>query len=75
MPEFSSIIEKVPATQWREELEKTSSRYHITAAWVAAIFDPVFAVTDYINISNGWTSLLAFRIGVSLVTIATILVR
>jgi len=34
------------------KLEQASTRYHITAAWVAIIFDPVFAITDYLNIPN-----------------------
>lgn len=68
-------ISNVPSTMWMHELESASSKFHITAAWVAAIFDPVFAITDYINIPTGWSTLLVIRIIVSLITFGTILVR
>lgn len=73
--ELEGELGRVPETLWQQELEKTTSRFHITAAWVAVTFDPVFAVTDYINIPQGWSTLLVIRICVSLITIATIMLR
>jgi len=75
MNEVKSTEYRVPTVLSENELEKTSSRFHIIAAWVAAIFDPVFAITDYLNIPDGWTSLLSIRISVSAITVLTILVR
>lgn len=51
-----------------EELENASEKYHIWGAWIAIFADPVFAVTDYINIPNDWKDLLIIRLIVSLIT-------
>ncbi len=75
MTDRTSEEYKVPTALWEGEMEKTSARFHIIAAWVAAIFDPVFAITDYINIPDGWTTLLTIRISVSAITILAILIR
>jgi uncharacterized membrane protein len=47
-----SLIGQVPEAMWQAELEKSSSKYHVVAAWAAIIFDPVFAITDYLNIPH-----------------------
>jgi hypothetical protein len=62
------LISSVTADSWREELENTSRKYHITAAWIAIIFDPIFAATDYINIPDHWVQLLIIRLSVALIT-------
>lgn len=78
MPELNprkTFIADIPSSQVDFELEKTSSKFHLTAAWVAVIFDPVFAFTDYINIPQHWKVLLAIRIVVSIITLAAIIAR
>jgi phosphoserine phosphatase RsbU/P len=64
------LISQVSSASWKPELEQASSKYHITAAWVAAIFDPVFALTDYFNIPGHWQQLLMIRLAVSFITLA-----
>lgn len=59
----------------QQELEKASEKYHILGAWIAIIFDPIFAVTDYINIPNDWKNLLFVRLSVSAITLTTLLLR
>lgn len=54
--------------EWAPELEKSSMRYHRTVLWIAIIFDPLFAITDYFNIADGWENLLIIRLMVSLIT-------
>jgi signal transduction histidine kinase len=56
----------------KAELEERSSRYHITGAWVATIFNPIFAITDYINIPEHWMELLMIRLSISMITLATL---
>lgn len=51
------------------ELEKSSSRYHILGAWIAVFFNPLFAVTDYINIPEDWVHIMYIRIIVSVTTL------
>lgn len=58
-------IAQVPKKDWMPELEKASQRYHVIACWAAIIFDPVFALTDFINIPDDAPLLLAIRLAVS----------
>jgi phosphoserine phosphatase RsbU/P len=73
--EIRDQISRVSSASWKPELEKASSRYHITAAWVAVIFDPLFAITDYFNIPDHFRELLFIRLGVALITVVTLLLR
>ncbi|HCZ36025.1 MAG TPA: hypothetical protein DHV26_08875 [Cytophagales bacterium] len=57
------------------ELERTSTRFHVTVAWVAIVLDPVFAITDYFNIANHWQTLLVIRVVVSALTLCALLLR
>lgn len=60
---------------WKLEMEKASRRYHLIACWVAIIFDPVFAFTDYLNIPDHWQQLLIIRLSVSLIIGITLLAK
>ncbi len=71
----SDLISQVTPESWKVELEKASSKYHLIAAWVAIIFDPVFAFTDYINIPENWKQLLIIRIGISMVILTLVILR
>jgi len=35
------------ATGWEKELHTTAFKYHVLICWVAVIFDPIFAISDY----------------------------
>jgi len=59
----------------KAELEKASEKYHILGAWIAIIFDPVFAVTDYINIPDDWLKVLVIRVSISVITLLILLAR
>ena len=48
----------ISTEEWKEELDKTSERYHVIGAWIAIIFDPIFAFTDYLYISGHFAELL-----------------
>ncbi len=54
------------------ELEKASSKYHLIAAWVAILFNPIFAYTDYINLHSQWQHLCIIRLCISLITLTTL---
>lgn len=43
--------------------------------WVAIIFDPIFAFTDYLNIPEHWFPLLLARLAVSVITLSFWLLR
>lgn len=69
------LIAQITTSEWKSELETASSKYHIIACWVSIIFDPIFAITDYINIPQHWEQLLVIRISVSAAILLTLLLR
>lgn len=71
----SDLISQVTFQAWKAELEKTSTRYHLIAAWVAIVFDPLFAFTDYLNIRESWQQLLIIRICIALVVLSMVMLR
>ena len=70
-----SFLERVTEAEWKAELEKTSFDYHMKVLWIATIFDPIFAITDYFNIPNDWKLFLGIRLTVSLITLTMFAVR
>lgn len=66
------VIGEVPKHLWDRELEITSLKFHVIAAWAAIIFDPIFAITDYFNIGEAWLHVFFLRLGVAMVTLATL---
>jgi phosphoserine phosphatase RsbU/P len=69
------LILNITDERWQKELEKSSVRYHIVACYLAIIFDPLFGVTDYYNIPNGWQQILIIRFSVSLISAIPLLLR
>jgi signal transduction histidine kinase len=68
----NDLISKVSTASWKYELEKTSYKYHVLAAWAAIIFDPVFAATDYFNIPDSWQHLFVIRCTISAIVLTTL---
>ncbi|MBX2895917.1 MAG: hypothetical protein KF763_10775 [Cyclobacteriaceae bacterium] len=69
------FLGQISADKLMPELERASTRFHVTVAWVAIILDPVFALTDYFNIPGDWKTLLVMRLVVSAITLTTLLTR
>lgn len=72
---IKELISGISKESWKSELDVAASRYHLTVLWVAVIFDPVFAITDYVNIPDHWQQLLFIRVSVSLITLVMIVTR
>lgn len=70
-----TAIGEIPKHLWEQELEITSGKFHVIAAWVAIICDPIFAITDYFNIGEAWLSVFYLRLGVVVLTAATLYLR
>lgn len=68
-------VGEVPLHFWERELESTSLKFHVIAAWAAIIFDPIFAITDYFNIGEGWLHIFYLRLAVAVITLATLYLR
>lgn len=66
------LISSVTKESWKKELEDSSSRFHIFGAWVGAIFDPLFAASDYYNIQDHWKHLLFIRISISFIVLLSL---
>lgn len=74
LQEGAHVLE-IPSSLWKLELEKSSSRYHLVAAWAAIIFDPIFAITDYYNIPESWEYLFVIRLTISALILAALFIR
>lgn len=70
-----ALIEEVTADALQSEIELASDRFNIRAAWVAVVFVPVFAITDYLNIPDGWFQIFIIRCSISIITAAMLLGR
>ena len=57
------------------QLEEATSKYHINGAWIAVFLNPIFALTDYFNIPEGWLNVLAIRLSISVITLAVLFSR
>lgn len=71
----TAIIDGISSESWHSELEQISARYLDIACWIAAILNPVFAFTDYLNIPESWYSIFVVRLGVSAITVIAVLLR
>ncbi|MCU0451328.1 MAG: SpoIIE family protein phosphatase [Bernardetiaceae bacterium] len=60
------------AERLEQEIEKVSARYHQIGAWVAVVFDPLFGLTDYLNLPEAWLHVFPLRLGVAAVTLVAI---
>ncbi len=74
----SIIINPTPQTQntdlW-QELENSSKNYHFYGAWIAVIFDPIFGITDYLNIPQAFWQIFAIRIAIACITLGILYVH
>jgi signal transduction histidine kinase len=69
------LIAQVSRASWMPELDRASERYNVIGCWVAIIGDPIFAITDYINIPEHWQILLAIRLCVSALVFTALAVK
>jgi serine phosphatase RsbU (regulator of sigma subunit) len=63
---------KIEPKIWKAELENSSKFYHINGAWLAVVFDPIFGLTDYLNIPQAWQNIMVIRISISLICLISI---
>jgi serine phosphatase RsbU (regulator of sigma subunit) len=57
---------------WKGELNKQASKFHLAGAWVAIVFNPIFGIADYFNINHHWEILIALRLLVALCSLVGI---
>ena len=67
--------EEIVTVEWEGEFKKTALKYHVIIAWVAVILNPLWALGDYLNIPAHFNDFLVFRLAVSGLTLAFILLR
>ncbi len=65
-------IANISQASLKLELDRSSSKYHFLAAWIAIIFNPIFGITDYFNIPDKWLELMAIRLSISVITLITL---
>lgn len=72
-PNPSNIISRVAPEKVQEEMKKGAHQFHVIGIWIAIIFDPIFGITDYLNIPENWTQVFAIRVSVSIICLITLL--
>lgn len=72
---IGDLISGVSLESWKAELDRAASKYHVTVLWVAIIFDPLFAISDYFNIPGNWQKMLVIRFTVSFITLILLSLR
>lgn len=58
---------------WKQELEKSTQKYHLITCWVGVIFNLLFSVADYFTLPEYWVSFLIFRASVSIIILLAII--
>jgi len=64
---------RITESSWRQEMNKSVTKYHLITCWVGVIFNLLFFVADYFNIPEYWASFLTARVVVSLTILFFIL--
>jgi signal transduction histidine kinase len=72
---MADMISGVSTESWKSELDLAASKYHLTVLWVAIILDPIFALTDYINIPESWSTIFVIRCFIALITLTMVMLR
>lgn len=73
---MNQVTEKnIESDLWQADLEKSSSKYHTYGAYIAVIFNPIFGITDYLNIPHAWYQVLAIRVSISIITLIMLGIR
>ncbi len=72
MPLTKHLTQKITKRALENELEKNSESYHLYGAWIAIFADPLFGLTDYLNMPYAWVNIFILRIWVAVATIITL---
>ena len=67
------MVEKITKNHLKQ-LDFKSIKYHRTGAILGIIFNPIFAITDYFNISDVWVNVFILRVSISIITLCTLLI-
>ena len=60
---------------WRSEMTRVATRYHVLGSWVAIILNPLWFIADYFTIPDYWENFLIVRLSVSAITLLAVLLR
>jgi sigma-B regulation protein RsbU (phosphoserine phosphatase) len=69
----TSIKNNTPT--WESELNASAFKYHFIVAWVAMIFNPLWAIGDYFNVPAHFYDFLFFRLAISVATLIVFFFR
>lgn len=71
-PTIDTALAAIQQSSWMQEIRKHAAQYHRVGAWVAIFFDPLFGITDYLNIPEHWLQVMVLRLLVSMITLGGI---
>lgn len=60
---------------WRNEMNRVATKYHVIGSWVAIILNPLWFIADYFTIPEYWVNFLYVRLTVSGITLLAVLLR
>ncbi len=63
------------AVDWEPEFQRTAFKFHILAAWIAVVFNPLWVIGDYYNARAHFLDFFVFRIVVSFLTLITLFLK
>lgn len=69
----TSQIAAIDTKRWQSELNQSAESYHLKGAWIAIIFDPIFGLTDFLNIPEQWWKVMILRLTIAVSTFVTII--
>jgi len=72
MPDRNRINIRV---DWRSEMNRVATKYHVLGSWVAIILNPLWFIADYFTIPDYWENFLFVRLSVSGITLLAVLFR
>lgn len=71
----NNLIDQISPSKLLAEIKRHSTHFHIIGAWVAIFFDPIFGITDYLNIPEHWVQIMVLRVSISLITLGALILH
>jgi hypothetical protein len=53
---------EIHKSEWQASLEDSAKNVHLIGTWIAIVFDPIFVITDYLNLREHYLDLLIVEI-------------
>jgi sigma-B regulation protein RsbU (phosphoserine phosphatase) len=65
----------IPESEVKDEFYRSTEKAHIIACWVGIVLNLIWFISDYFVLPNHWIQFLIFRISVSGISLAALLLK